>query len=66
MTTCVCDGKSWVSDPEPICDKYLPGPDKFCSTCWHDEGCHHATWEKQIRKDERNKVLAEIKQRLGL
>lgn len=66
MTTCRCDPGSWTEAPEPICGAYVAGSDAgFCSECWHDRACH-ASWEEEIRRDEREKVLTEIKMRLGL
>lgn len=68
--TCQCNPGTWTTDPDPICGEYSPGEAGFCQQCWHDKACHSSvwssTWEDEIRRDERQKVMAEIKMRLGL
>jgi len=70
MATCRCDAGSWTTAREPICDNFTPSECGFCSECWHDKACHSSawssTWEDEVRRDERQKVMAEIKMRLGL
>ena len=68
--TCKCNPDTWANEtPPPVCSVYTAGIDGYCEECWHDKACHtawSATWEEEIRKDERAKVLAEIKRKLGL
>jgi pentatricopeptide repeat protein len=48
-----------------VCSVYTAGIDGYCEECWHDKACHLLS-EDEIRADERAKVLAEIRGRLGL
>lgn len=64
--TCKCSPETWAdTNPPPVCSVYTSGVDGYCEECWHDKACHLLS-EEEIRKDERAKVLAEIKARLGL
>ena len=64
--TCKCNPDTWANEtPPPVCSVYTAGIDGYCEECWHDKTCHLLS-EDEIRADERAKVLAEIKERLGL
>jgi hypothetical protein len=64
--TCKCNPDTWAQKtPPPVCSVYTAGIDGYCEECWHDKACHLLS-EDEIRADERAKVLAEIKERLGL
>ena len=64
--TCKCNPDTWAQKtPPPVCSVYTAGIDGYCEKCWHDKACHLLI-EEEIRADERAKVLAEIRGRLGL
>ena len=40
---CTCDPRDWRENtPEPVCDKFISGPERNCINCEHDEECHNA------------------------
>jgi hypothetical protein len=66
VTTCKCIAETWTEQVRPpVCSVYTAGMDGYCEECWHDKACHLLS-EDEIRADERAKVIAEIKGRLGL
>lgn len=65
---CDCKPNTWTGVPLAVCSNFHDDGFASCSLCWHDRACHVAKpmSEEEIRKDERAKVMTEIKARLGL